>query len=199
LLRPRRSRSGPYVLLFSIFVVATCAIVYELLISTVASYLQGDTILQFSITIGLFLTAMGIGSWCSRGILDGLVRSFVLIELLVGLAGGLSVPILFFVYGTAPTEFPPVMYGTIVVIGILIGLEVPLVTRILTGSGPLRANLGTSCLSTTWAASSGRWPSRSCFCRTSVWCARRSWSGRSTSWSPRPRPSSIASTWTATA
>jgi spermidine synthase len=141
LLRPRRGRSGPYVLLFSIFVVATCAIVYELLISTVASYLQGDTILQFSVTIGLFLTAMGVGSWCSRGVLDGLVRAFVLIELLVGLVGGLSVPVLFFVYGTAPTEFPPAMYGVIIVIGVLIGLEVPLVTRILTGSGQLRANL----------------------------------------------------------
>jgi spermidine synthase len=137
---PRRC-SGPYVLLFSIFVVASCAIVYELLISTAASYLQGDTILQFSVTIGLFLTAMGGGSWCSRAITAGLIRSFVLIELLVGLIGGLSVPILFFVYGSAFSEFPPVMYASIAVIGGLIGLEVPLVTRILAGDGQLGANL----------------------------------------------------------
>ncbi len=136
-----RSRSGPYVLLLSIFVVASCAIVYELLISTVASYLQGDTILQFSVTIGLFLTAMGVGSWCSRLVLDDLLRTFVLIEVLVGLVGGLSVPLLFFVYGTAFTDFPPVMYGAIVTIGGLIGLEVPLVTRILAGNSGLRVNL----------------------------------------------------------
>ena len=114
---------------------------YELLISTTASYLLGDTILQFSVTIGLFLTAMGIGSWCSRVILDDLIRSFVLIELLVGLVGGLSVPTLFFVYGSAPAEFPPVMYATIAVIGVLIGLEVPLVTRVLAGTHQLRVNL----------------------------------------------------------
>ena len=137
----RRNRSGPYVLLFSIFIVASCAIVYELLISTTASYLQGDTILQFSVTIGLFLTAMGGGAWCSRMIVTDLIRSFVLIELLVGLVGGLSVSLLFFVYGSAEAEFPPVMYATIAVIGVLIGLEVPLVTRILAGTTQLRVNL----------------------------------------------------------
>lgn len=84
---------------------------------------------------------MGVGSWCSRAILAGLVRSFVLIELLVGLVGGLSVPVLFFVYGTAFSEFPPVMYAIIVLIGGLIGLEVPLVTRILAGNTQLRVNL----------------------------------------------------------
>lgn len=136
-----RSRSGPYVLLLSVFIVASCAIVYELLISTVASYLQGDTILQFSVTIGLFLTAMGLGSWLSRTVHDSLLRVFIVVELLVGIAGALSVPVLFFVYGSTPAEFPPVMYVTIAVIGGLIGLELPLVTRILSDHMQLRVNL----------------------------------------------------------
>ena len=136
-----RSRSGPYVLLLSVFVVASCAIVYELLIGTAGSYLLGDTILQFSVTIGLFLTAMGAGSWLSRAVEGGLLRAFVLIELLIGLLGGLSVPTLFFVYGSAPDEFPPAMYAVIVGIGGLIGLELPLVTRILAGHMQLRVNL----------------------------------------------------------
>ncbi len=136
-----RSRAGPYVLLLSVFVVASCAIVYELLISTVASYLRGDTILQFSVTIGLFLTAMGGGSWLSRNVDEQLVRVFVLIELLVGISGGLSVPILFFVYGADPSEFPIAMYAAIVIIGVLIGLELPLVARILADHMSLRVNL----------------------------------------------------------
>jgi spermidine synthase len=84
---------------------------------------------------------MGLGSWCSRLVLTDLVRTFVLIELLVGLVGGLSVALLFFVYGSSPAEFPPVMYATIAVIGLLIGLEVPLVTRVLAGTTQLRSNL----------------------------------------------------------
>lgn len=140
-MRFRRDRSGPYVLLLSVFVVASCAIVYELLIGAVGSYLQGDTILQFSITIGLFLTAMGVGSWLSRGILDGLIRTFITIELLIGVVGGVSAPLLFYVYASAPTEFPPVMYAVIVVIGSLIGLELPLVTRVLADHMHLRVNL----------------------------------------------------------
>ncbi len=136
---PRFSPS--YILLFSVFVVASCAIVYELLISTVASYLRGDTILQFSVTIGLFLTSMGLGSWVSRYLLVDLVRMFILIELFIGLIGGLCVPVLFWTFGIAPDEFPLVMYIEIVMIGGLIGLELPLVTRILSDSAELRINL----------------------------------------------------------
>ena len=53
------------VLMFSVFVVALCGIVYELIIASVASYLLGNSVFQFSITIGLFMFAMGIGSYLS--------------------------------------------------------------------------------------------------------------------------------------
>ena len=45
-------------LMFTTFVISGCSMVYELLISSVSSYLLGDSILQFSITIGLYMCAM---------------------------------------------------------------------------------------------------------------------------------------------
>ena len=53
-------------MLASVFVVATCGLVYELLAGTLASYLLGDSVTQFSTVIGTYLFAMGIGSWLSR-------------------------------------------------------------------------------------------------------------------------------------
>src|SRR5688572_16891775 len=53
-------------LLVSAFVVSTCGLIYELLASTLASYLLGDSVTQFSTVIGSYLFAMGVGSWCSR-------------------------------------------------------------------------------------------------------------------------------------
>ena len=41
-------------LLISVFVIATCGLVYELLASTVASYLLGDSVTQFSTIIGVY-------------------------------------------------------------------------------------------------------------------------------------------------
>jgi spermidine synthase len=59
--RDRASKIEVGALLTSIFIIATCGLIYELIIGTLSSYLLGDSIFQFSITIGFFLTAMGIG------------------------------------------------------------------------------------------------------------------------------------------
>ena len=74
------------VLLFlSVFLIAACGLVYELIAATLASYLLGDSIFQFSTVIGSYLFAMGVGSWLSRFIARGLVGRFISIELMVGL------------------------------------------------------------------------------------------------------------------
>ena len=53
-------------LFLNVIVIATCGLIYELLAGTLASYVLGDSVTQFSIIIGLYLFAMGIGSWLSR-------------------------------------------------------------------------------------------------------------------------------------
>ncbi|MEP6876989.1 MAG: polyamine aminopropyltransferase, partial [Burkholderiales bacterium] len=88
-------RPAEVALLASVFVVAACGLVYELAAGTLASYLLGDSILQFSTVIGTYLFAMGVGSYLSRFFERQLVAHFLRIELLVGLIGGLMPAALF--------------------------------------------------------------------------------------------------------
>jgi spermidine synthase len=122
-------------LLVSVFVVAACGLLYELAAASLASYLLGDSVLQFSTIIGTYLFAMGIGSWLSRHVEQQLVAQFLRIELLVGLIGGFMPVALFLAHGSLPVgadgAFRVLLYGLVVVIGTLVGLEIPLVMRIL--------------------------------------------------------------------
>jgi spermidine synthase len=118
-------------LLASVFVVAACGLVYELVAGTLASYLLGDSILQFSTVIGAYLFAMGVGSWLSRYLERQLVAQFLRIELLVGLIGGLMPAALFALQTVALPSFRVALYGLVLAVGILVGLEIPLVMRIL--------------------------------------------------------------------
>ena len=121
-----------YALLVSVFVIASCGLVYELIAGALASYLLGDSVTQFSTVIGTYLFAMGIGSYLSRHVGRGLVRKFVAIELAVGLVGGSSAALLFVAFSYL-TSFRLVLYFFVCVIGVLVGLEIPLLLRILKG------------------------------------------------------------------
>jgi len=119
-----------YALLISVFIIASCGLVYELIAGTLASYLLGDSVTYFSTIIGTYLFAMGIGSFLSRYIGKGLVAQFIRIEIMVGLVGGSSAAILFLVFAYLES-FRLILYAQVVVVGILVGLEIPLLLRIL--------------------------------------------------------------------
>jgi spermidine synthase len=117
-------------LLVSVLLIAACGLVYELVAGAIASYLLGDSVTQFSTVIGTYLFAMGIGSGLSRFIVRGVASRFVLIELMVGLVGGFSSSLLFLAFGFTDA-FRVVLYSLVLVIGVLVGLEIPLLMRIL--------------------------------------------------------------------
>jgi len=117
-------------LFLSVLLIAACGLVYELVASALASYLLGDSVFQFSTVIGTYLFAMGIGSWLSRYIGRGLVARFVAVELMVGVVGGFSSMLLFLAFAYT-SAFRLTLYATVVVVGVLVGLEVPLLMRIL--------------------------------------------------------------------
>ncbi|MCW3838254.1 polyamine aminopropyltransferase [Sphingomonas canadensis] len=119
-------------LLASAFVVATCGLIYELLASTLASYLLGDSVTQFSTVIGSYLFAMGMGSWCSRYVKRDELRLFVRVELLIAVLGGFSAAGLFLLFPIVD-HFRVALYGLVLAIGFLVGLEIPLLIRILRG------------------------------------------------------------------
>ncbi|MDQ3058973.1 MAG: polyamine aminopropyltransferase [Pseudomonadota bacterium] len=118
-------------LLASVFVVAACGLVYELAAGALASYLLGDSVLQFSTIIGSYLFAMGIGSWLSRFFERQLPAHFLRIELLVALIGGALPALLFIANAFAPGAFRFLLYALVLLVGTLVGLEIPLVMRIL--------------------------------------------------------------------
>ena len=118
-------------LLASVFVVAACGLLYELAAGAIASYVLGDSVLQFSTIIGSYLFAMGIGSYLSRFFERQLPAHFLRIELLVALAGGLLPALLFLANAYVPGAFRLLLYGLVLLVGTLVGLEIPLVMRIL--------------------------------------------------------------------
>lgn len=121
-------------LLFTTLIISICSIVYELIIGSLSSYLLGDSITQFSVTIGLYLFAMGLGSYFSKYIEKNLFTCFVSIEILVGVFGGFSSTILFVCY-IYTQVYQVAMYILIIVIGMLVGLEIPLLVRIIENNG----------------------------------------------------------------
>ncbi len=119
-----------FVFLFSVFVVATCGLIYELVASTAASYLLGDSVTQFSTVIGVYLFAMGVGSYISKYFKTNLLKTFIIVELLVGIFGGLSSTMLFIGFNFI-SSFQFFLYLIVFIIGSLVGLEIPLMLRIL--------------------------------------------------------------------
>lgn len=117
-------------LFLNVIIIATCGLIYELLAATVSSYVLGDSVTQFSLIIGIYLSAMGVGSWLSGFLDKDLARKFIEIELGVAILGGLSAPILFLGFAKL-SYFNLLLYGTVFGIGTLVGLEIPLLMRIL--------------------------------------------------------------------
>jgi spermidine synthase len=120
----------PSLLFLNVIIIATCGLIYELLAATVSSYVLGDSVTQFSLIIGVYLSAMGVGSYLSRFIDKDIAERFIEIELAVAIIGGLSAPLLFLSFAYL-SYFGIVLYTLVFVVGTLVGLEIPLLMRIL--------------------------------------------------------------------
>lgn len=118
------------VLFLNVLIVASCGLIYELLTGTLASYVLGDSVTQFSLIIGIYLASMGAGAWLTKFLDTAIERRFVEIELAIALIGGLSAPILFLSFAYL-RYFYVALYVTVAGIGALVGMELPLLMRIL--------------------------------------------------------------------
>ncbi|MCA9651229.1 MAG: polyamine aminopropyltransferase, partial [Myxococcales bacterium] len=117
-------------LLLSVMVVATCGLVYELISATMASYLLGDSVTQWSLVIGVYLSAMGLGSWLSKYVVSHLHARFIHVQLVIALVGGYSATAMFFGFAQL-SSVRPLLFGILVLVGTLVGLEIPLLMRIM--------------------------------------------------------------------
>lgn len=73
---------------------------------------------------------MGIGAFISKYFQKNLVHFFIQIEFLTGIVGGFSSILLFVSFG-AVESFRIILYALVLLTGILVGLEIPLMMRIL--------------------------------------------------------------------
>ena len=118
----RLHRAPLFLLYLNVLLIASCGLVYELLAGTLASYVLGDSVTQFSLVIGLYLFALGIGAWLSGFATRQLARVFIEVELAVALIGGWSTPVLFLAFGYVRSfHFP--LFAFVIAIGTLVGLE----------------------------------------------------------------------------
>jgi len=126
--------------------VAYCSIVYELLMAQTLSALMGNTVLRYSVTIGVYLASLGVGAMlCKKGDEQNTTNRLIRIEIWLSIVGGLSVLLLcffdvghrflgnnfeFFSQGFGAsfrlTLFLIASHAIIVIIGILSGFEIPL-------------------------------------------------------------------------
>lgn len=143
---PEKERQEALALLATVFIVAACGLIYELLTATISSYLLGSSVTQFSLCIGTFIGAMGLGSWVSQHIEKGLLRVFLVTEVALAVVGGLSAWSLHAAYAFWGQGYYFVLFGTLVLLGGLVGLELPILTRLLSGYGTLK-NILASALS----------------------------------------------------
>jgi spermidine synthase len=127
-------------LLFGTFVIAICGLVYELLESTISSYLLGDSIYHFSLIIGLFMSSMGVGAWLSRFVGEHVARAFVILQSTIAFVGGFSAFVLFYAFAYI-NNYEAFLYLITIALGSMLGVEIPLIMRILKESFELKTNI----------------------------------------------------------
>ncbi|WJE52062.1 polyamine aminopropyltransferase [Bacillus cereus] len=111
-------------------IVSICGIVYQVLYGAAGGYLFGDSTLFYCLTIGLFLSGMGIGAMHSEKFHRHLLSTFIVTEYLIAIIGGFSIFMVFFMqahFGDGTAKI--ILYSIIVVTGYLTGLELPLLIR----------------------------------------------------------------------
>ncbi len=117
-------------LMLTTLLISGCSMVYELIISAVSSYLVGDSTLQYSVTIGLYMCALGVGSFLSKYVRKDLWGAFAKVEICIGVIGG-TCSLVLFLSNLFLASYEIVMYAEILAIGTLAGLEIPLLTRLI--------------------------------------------------------------------
>ena len=127
----KRSNQGQTrALLAVVLVIATTGLAYELTLGALASYYLGDTVTVFSLVVGAYLSALGLGAYLSRFVGERLGVVFVDVQLSVALVGGLSVLAAMTSYAFT-AFFPVFLLGLVLTLGTLVGVELPLLLRLL--------------------------------------------------------------------
>lgn len=116
-------------LLFLKFMLALCSMAYELLLAQILSAFFANTVLRYSVTIGLYMCFMGVGAFVAdRYVANRPWRLLFKVETLLILLGVSAVPGLFFLDALNVSSGFLLLWAHMLVIsiGFLTGFELPL-------------------------------------------------------------------------
>jgi spermidine synthase len=132
--------SDSKILMSSLFATGVAGIVSEYVLATLATYFLGNSVFQWTIILSIMLFSMGLGSRISRSINKNIIEFFIAAELLLSFLTSLCALLVYSLMGT--TEYVEIfIYSLAILVGLLIGLEIPLVTRINGRYHDLKANI----------------------------------------------------------
>lgn len=123
-----------------LFATGCSGIVAEFTLSTLASYILGNTTLQWTLTMSLMLFTMGVGSRISRYIDRNLLDVFITVEFILSVLCA-TCAIAAYLGRALVGESTLVIYGYSCAIGLLIGMEIPIVARMNDAYEGLRTNI----------------------------------------------------------
>ena len=132
----RRSRStessGRWraVLLAAVAACAACGIIYELALLTLSASLNGGGIVATSLIVAGYIAALGAGALLVKPLLAHAAITFIAVEALLGIVGGLSAAALYVVFAFVDGSTWVLAVST-ALIGGLVGAEVPLLMTLL--------------------------------------------------------------------
>ena len=126
--------------MLALFATGISGIVSEYVLATMATYFIGDSVFQWTMVLSLMLFAMGLGSRLSKLFEKNLLFQFIVIEFLLSILASFSA---FFTYAIMPytDSLVFIIYTLSIIVGLLIGMEIPLVTRINADYENLKVNI----------------------------------------------------------
>lgn len=117
-------------LLAAVAACAACGIVYELALLTLSTSLHGGGIVATSLIVAGYVAALGAGALLIKPFLAHAAITFVAVETLLGIVGGLSATALYVTFAFIGGSVWVLVVGT-ALIGALVGAEVPLLMTLL--------------------------------------------------------------------
>lgn len=117
-------------LLVTVLIISTSGLSYELIAGTMATYLLGQSVTQFSFAMGWFMAAMGLGSYLTRYVENRLFDSLLKVQIVLALAGGFSAFFMFLAFAQTDNLYP-YFFSISLIIGGAVGFEIPLILRII--------------------------------------------------------------------
>ena len=117
------------ILKLCLFATGLSGIVAEYVLSTLATYFLGNSVLQWTMIVSIMLFSMGLGARLTK-LMDGnLLEKFIWIEIGLSILASF-VSLITYTVATYSLYTGFSIYALSIIIGLLIGMEIPLVIRI---------------------------------------------------------------------